>query len=83
MVTITVGGINSRSAPSPIQRRSWTDDWGPQLAGLTAWVGNADSTSFSCTVPAPATVNQVEGVVDGDLNQWQEQDFGHRHYSVT
>ena len=51
MVTITVGGIDSRSAPSPVQRRSWTDEWGPQLAGLTAWVGNADNTSFSCTVP--------------------------------
>jgi hypothetical protein len=83
MVTITAGGINSRSAPSPIQRQSWTQDWGPQLAGLTAWVGNRDNTSFSCTIPGAITVAQVEHVVENDLSNWQEQDLGHRNYSVT
>ena len=82
MATIEVGGINSQSAPSPIQLATWQEDWAPQLANLTAWAPPAgSSTTYRCTTTA--TVSQTEAVVDDDLTAWVDADPGHRHYVVT
>jgi hypothetical protein len=83
MATIEAGGINEKSAPSPIQLQTWHDDWAPQLPGLTQWESHpkGSKTNFRCTTTA--NVSQTEAVVGPDLTAWVEKDPGHRHYSVS
>jgi hypothetical protein len=83
MATIEVSGHNAQSAPSPVQRMSWTQDWNPHLTALTAWAPHPanSQTTFRCTTTS--TVAVTEGVVDDDLTTWVDADQGHRAYSVT
>ena len=81
MTTIKVGGINQQSAPSPLQRTTWHDDWESQLTDLSAWSGNSAGTEFSCTTASSA--NNTENVVDAALTAWVDQNPGNRDFSVT
>lgn len=82
MTTIEASGINQKSAPSPIQLRSWQQDWAPNLEGLTPWVGypTGSKTSFRCRTTT--NENKTNDVVVDDLKAWVDADPGHRTFSV-
>lgn len=80
MTTIKAGGLKKEHAPSPLALRGWSEDWRGQLAGLSNWNTTDDGCESSCTTTSTKAV--TEQVVEQTLDDWKEQDPGHRHYSI-
>lgn len=80
MPTVKITAFDAEKLPSPLQLKSWREDWAASGGNWQAPVINKNTATYSVT---GRTVLQVEDVVDPTINTYNDTHPGNDSLSVV